>query len=285
MQKGVSKKLFSTFEEAVNIQGGIEFWYARDLMRLLGYKKWENFENAIEKAKESCRLSGNSLQDHFSEVMTPIELGQGRIKHVDDIMLTRLACYLIAQNGDSNKNEIAYAQSYFAHQTRKAELIEQRFNEIERLQNREKLTATEVYFSRTMYEAGIDGWGFGRIRSEGDKALFGNTTAQMKKKFNVNENRPLADFLPSIAIKAKDFANEITSYNIKKNNLEGEAVITTEHIKNNSSVKNALKYRGINTEEFQKEEDLKKISRKVKSDGKKALKETKALPKANPMNF
>ena len=237
MEKNTITKLNKTFEEFAYQQDGIEYWLARELQHLLGYAEWRNFLNAIEKAKESCKTTGEEVLDHFVAVNKMVRIGSGAEKIVDDIMLTRYACYLIAQNGDPKKEQIAFAQSYFAIQTRKQELLEERIQLMERLQAREKLATTETELSKNIYERGVDNKGFANIRSKGDWALFGgHNTSAMKRKLGIAENRPLADFLPTITITAKQLATEITNFNVQKNDLKGENRITNEHIKNNTDV-------------------------------------------------
>lgn len=278
MKQELIKKLHTSFEEAAYEQDGVEYWLARDLQELLGYTEWRNFLKVVVKAKNACENSGQSIVDHFVGINKMVGIGSGTQRAVEDIMLTRYACYLIAQNGDPAKETIAFAQTYFAVQTRKQELIEERLRLVERLQAREKLEATETELSRLIYERGVDNQGFARIRSKGDAALFGgNSTRVMKKKLGVPENRPLADFLPTITIKAKDFAAEITNFNVKKEDLHGESEITREHIKNNRDVRNLLVNRDIKPEELPVEEDAKKLERRVKGETKKALEETKKI--------
>lgn len=248
----------------------IEFWIARELMPLLGYERWENFDKAIGRAMESCETSGVPVSDHFREVTKMINTGKGAQRPVKDYILTRYACYLIAQNGDPQKEEIAFAQSYFAVQTRKQELIEERIAFIERTETRGRLRESEKRLSQNIYERGVDDAGFGRIRSKGDMALFGgHTTTEMKEQLGVKDNRPLADFLPTLTIAAKNLATEMTNYNVEEKDLQGERDITDEHVQNNFSVRQMLGQRGIKPEELPAAEDIKKLERRVKSQEKK----------------
>jgi len=280
MNKDIINKLNKSFEEAAYEQNGIEYWLARELQVLLGYSDWRNFLNAVDKAKQSSETAGQQVLDHFVDINKMVKLGSGSERQIDDIMLTRFACYLIAQNGDPKKEQIAFAQSYFAMQTRKQELLEERIALMERLQAREKLVATETELSKNIYERGVDNKGFANIRSKGDWALFGGyNTSQMKRKLGIPDNRPLADFLPTITIKAKDFATEITNFNVKKENLKGENNITNEHIKNNADVRALLGKSGIKPEQLPAEEDIKKLKRRVKSADKQIA--NKKLKKIN----
>ena len=270
MKHELIAKLHGQFEEYAHITEGVEFWFARDLQMLLGYTEWRNFQNAVDKAKVSCEGAGQLAADHFVDVTKMVELGSGSRREIDDISLTRYACYLIAQNGDPGKVEIAFAQTYFAVQTRKQELIEKRISEIERVQARKKLTNSEKELSGIIFERIGDNSGFARIRSKGDRALFGGkTTLDMKVRLGVPGNRPLADFLPTITIKAKDFANEITNFNIKKDDLRTEGAITTEHVKNNEDVRKILTDRNIRPEELPPAEDTRKLERRHKSEEKR----------------
>lgn len=258
----------------------VEVWFARDLMSQLGYSKWENFQTAIGRAIDSCRTQGIDAEDYFRPVRRTIELGNGATRDVEDYMLTRYACYLIAQNGDPRKEQIAFAQSYFAVQTRKAELIEERLNHISRLETRERLRASEKQLSQNIYERGVDEKGFGRIRSKGDTALFGgHTTEDMKQRLGIKGTRPLADFLPTLTIAAKNLATEMTNYNVEKADLYGENSITREHIQNNRSVREMLGKRGIKPEELPAAEDIKKLERRVAAEEKKLEKSAVKLPK------
>lgn len=281
MDKQLILSLQKNFNSITNVidNTDIEFWYARDLQIILGYKSWDKFQNVIQKAKTSAENSKVIVSDHFRHVGKMVQIGSGAIREIDDIVLTRYACYLIAQNGDSSKKEIAFAQTYFAIQTRKQELIEQRLELETRLKARAKLRESETELSKNIYERGVDNSGFARIRSQGDQALFGGySTMDMKNKLNISQNRPLADFLPTITITAKNLATEITNHNVKKDNLYGEKSIVTEHIQNNKSVRGLLADRGIKPDELPPSEDLKKLERKVKFDEKKLIKHS-ALPK------
>ena len=270
----------ATYIESDNGQEQVEVWFARDLQNVLGYARWENFLTAINRAVESCKNQNINVDDHFREVTKMIKLAKGAEREIKDYMLTRYACYLIAQNGDPKKEEIAFAQSYFAVQTRKAELIEERINYVARLESRDRLRASEKQLSQNIYERGVDDKGFGRIRSKGDAVLFGgHTTEDMKRRLGVKDNRPLADFLPTLTIAAKNLATEMTNYNVENNDLYGENAITKEHMQNNQSVRDMLGQRGIRPEELPPAEDIKKLERRVASEHKKIEKPSPKLPK------
>jgi DNA-damage-inducible protein D len=270
--------LTGTFEShAQETEGGIEFWLARDLQHLLGYTKWDNFLNVLSKAKTACEVSGHEIPDHFADVGKKVDVGSGAGREIDDLMLTRFACYLIAQNGDPKKEEIAFAQTYFALQTRKAELIEQRLLEAERVSARQKLTTTEKELSSIIYQQTGSDRNFALIRSKGDQALFGKSTRAMKSQWKVPDRRPLADFAPTIVLKAKDFATEITIHNARENDLQTEQAISYEHVTNNQAVRNTLLQRGIRPEKLPPAEDVKKVERRLASEEKKSLKNPEAL--------
>ena len=268
------------FDNAIQVvkEERIEFWYARDLMKLLGYTEWRNFENAIKRAIISCETSNIQSNDHFVEVNKLITAGKGAKRSVNDYMLTRYACYLIAMNGDTTKEEIAFAQSYFAVQTRKQELIEERIAYIERTQARKRLKESEKRLSQNIYERGVDDDGFARIRSRGDQALFGgNSTKDMKAKLGVKDNRPLADFLPTLTIAAKNLATEMTNFNVESKNLYGDLDITGEHVQNNNEIRKMLGERGIKPEELPPAEDIKKLERRTKSQDKKMIEKSGSI--------
>lgn len=278
MQTEIVYNLTADFESyAQHTDGGIEFWLARNLQALLGYEKWDNFLKVIAKAKIACEASGHAVSNHFADVGKTIEMPKGAHKTIDDFMLTRYACYLIAQNGDPKKQEIAFAQTYFAVQTRRAELIEKRLLETERLIARKKLSETEKELSQIIYEQTGGNEDFALIRSKGDQALFNKSTRSMKAFWKVPPNRPLADFAPTIILKAKDFATEITIFNTKEHGMKSVALISREHVTNNEAVRNTLLERGIRPEILPAAEDVKKVERRLLSEDKKSLKEPEAL--------
>ncbi len=273
MKSDEIKNLFTLFEAAASELEGVECWSARELQELLGYSKWENFEKVILKAKDACKTAGELIENHFPDVRKMVEIGSKSERPLEDIALTRYACYLIAQNGDSRKEEIAFAQNYF--QTRKAEVVEARILEYERVKAREKLSQTEKQLSGILYERGVDSLGFAVIRSKGDQALFRLNTHTLKRKFGIPDNRPIADFLPTISIKAKDLAAEMTGLNVQNKDLKGQSSIEKEHVDNNLAVREMLTKRGITPENLSPAEDVKKLQRKLDGDEKKLLKSSK----------
>ena len=278
MKTEVVQALTDTFEgHAQRTEGGVEFWLARDLQHLLGYAEWRNFGTVLSRAKTACELSGHKVTDHFVDVNKMVDLGSGSQREVDDIMLTRYACYLVAQNGDSKKRPIAFAQTYFAIQTRRAELIEQRLLDAERLSARGKLTQTEKDLSQVIYERTGGNQDFALIRSKGDHALFGKSTQAMKAQWKVPDNRPLADFAPTIILKAKDFVAEITIFNANRHQMGSEGAISREHIANNEAVRKTLLERGIRSEALPPAEDVKKTERRLSAEDRKSLKNPDAL--------
>ena len=266
------KTLFEKFQAIACEYQGVECWSARDLSTLLGYNKWDKFQNVICKAREACSNAGEDADDHFPRVGKMVSLGSGSNRQVDDYMLTRYACYLIAQNGDSRKPEISFAQNYFAVQTRVAEIVEDRIHELERVQAREKLAHTEKVLSGVLFERGVDSKGFAVIRSKGDQALFNIDTNLLKRKYNVPASRPLADFLPTVSIKAKDLAAEMTSVKTQTKNLFGQKKIEKEHVDNNRAVRKMLLDRGIVPENLPASEDVKKVARRLKATDASLLK-------------
>ena len=278
MKKDLIVSLNVNFEDAAQTKDGVTFWFARDIQKLLEYDEWRNFFAVISKAKESCVNSGQAVEDHFVDVNKMVEIGSGSQHEVGDIMLTRYACYLIAQNGDPRKEVIAFAQSYFAIQTRKQEILEERIEYVERLQARAKLSETEKQLSGTLYQHGVDDKGFAIIRSKGDQALFGgHSTRDMKARLGVKKGRPLADFLPTVTLKAKEFAAAITDFNVKERSMWGVKQIGDEHVKNNEDVRAVLAKNEIKPESLPPAEDIKKLERKLKSDDKKLVKDQDSL--------
>ncbi len=272
------------FDGIMRVNGDVTYWTAREIMPYLGYEKWENFRKVIKRAIISCNTSGIDSDDHFQLTTEEVMTGRNTPVQREDYLLTRYACYLIAQNGDPKKEEIAFAQGYFAVQTRKQELIEERIAFIERTEARDRLRESEKQLSKNIYERGVDDAGFSRIRSKGDRALFGGITTQgMKKRYNIKTHRPLADFLPTLTVAAKNLATEMTNYNVEENNLYGEAKITDEHIQNNTNIRKMLKERGIKPEELPPSEDIKKLERKIKNQDKQIAAQSGKLPKNNPL--
>lgn len=265
--KEIINDLKKQFDLIINVEEDIEFWFARDLQEKLGYKHWESFLEVIKRAMNACKNSGFIIEDHFRRVPKMVKLGSGAERSIEEYILTRYACYLIAQNGDSKKQEIAFAQTYFAVQTRKQEIIEDRIKLMNRIEARDKLKESEKQLSKNIYERGVDDKGFAIIRSKGDSALFGGlNTLQMKTRYGIKENRPLADFLPTLTIAAKNLATEMTNHNVTEDDLYGQERISNEHIQNNLSVRNMLDKRGIKPENLKPAEDLKKIERRVKME-------------------
>lgn len=276
MKKELISELFEKFEQACYIFKDVECWSARELQTIFNYSQWKNFFKVIEKAKTSCESSDVAVSYHFSDIGKMIDLGKGAQREIEDVALTRYACYLVAQNGDPAKSEVAFAQTYFAVQTRKQEIIEQRLLDVARVSAREKLSKSEKKLSGIIYERGVDDRGFAIIRSKGDQALFGGfSTNDMKHKLKVPDNRPLADFLPTLTIKAKDFATELTSHNVVEKDLKGNEKISKEHIDNNLAVRKILHERGVKPEQLPPSDDVKKLQRKLESDEKKMLTDAK----------
>jgi DNA-damage-inducible protein D len=283
MKTELIRRLYSDFERAGHNEQGVEYWFARDLQALLGYSRWENFAKVVEKAKVACGKARQEVVDHFREITKMVDVGSGAQRPVEDVALTRYACYLIAQNGDPSKDPIAFAQTYFAVQTRKQELIEQRIRELDRLVARDKLSKSEKVLSGIIYERLNDQESFARIRSKGDQALFGGfTTQDMKRKLGAPPSRPLADFLPTITIKAKDFANEITGFSVKRDDLRTEPSITDEHVRNNRDVRRLLADRNIKPEELPPAEDICRVQRRLRAERKKLPKQVRPLDEARP---
>lgn len=271
-----TNQLILKFDAMKRLTSQVEWRSARDLQNLLWYVDWRNFLLVINKAKDSCNTAWNDVNDHFVEVNKMVQLWSWAEREIDDLMLSRYACYLIAQNWDPRKYEIAFAQAYFATQTRKIEILEQYMTDYQRLLSREKLRNTEKQFQELAFERWVDGEWISRIRSKWDSVLFWwKTTQQMKNKYKI-KNWPLADYLPEVTIKAKDLATEVTNFNMKKNNLVWENQIWQEHEKNNKWVREYLISNWIIPEELPPETDIKKIERQqsksIKNISKRSLK-------------
>lgn len=283
MKKEIIQDLLEKFESACHDLDGIECWSARELRVILGYGSWQSFQKAIDRAKESCSKTSEVVESHFADVYKTVEVGNSAPRDIEDIALTRYACYLIAQNGDPSKTEISFAQGYFAVQTRKLEIIEKHLLDVERVTAREKLSNSEKRLSGVINERGVDTKGFGIIRSKGDQALFGGyTTGDMKRRLSVPSGKALADFLPTLTIKAKDFATELTSHNVIEKNLHGEGFISREHIDNNLAVRKILTERGVKPESLPAAEDAAKVRRKLESEQKNVLKDGKKIQNSGP---
>ena len=282
MDKLIIEKLHDQFDSLSHTvpDENVEFRFARELMEPLGYARWENFLTAIKRAMESCATTGYNAGDHFLGVTKMIKISKGGQRAVEDFVLTRYACYFIAQNGDPREEPIAFTQRYFAVQTREQELIEDRMRLQSQPDARENLRESEKTLSQNIYEREVDDAGFGRIRSKGDAALFGGHTTQlMKEKYGITKTRPLADFLPTLTIAAKNLATEMTNHNVQQEDLQSEHAITNEHVQNNVSVRNMLGQRGIQPERLPPEEDIKKLERRVKTEDKKLEQHSGRLPK------
>jgi DNA-damage-inducible protein D len=270
MENKELQTLYKTFDDIKHTENGVEFWFARELYPLLGYTRWDNFDTTIQRAKEACKNAKSLVEDHFLHVQKMAKIGLDIEKSIDDMKLTRYACYLTALNGDPRKKEVAFAQAYFVTQTRKMEVLEQRMAELERINSREKLKITEKDFSTLAMSRGVDGRGLGEIRSFGDQALFGGkSTDTMKKRLGIDSSKPLADFLPDITLKAKDLATAMTSENTRRKNLQGKNSILTEHVNNNIGVRGVLVKTGIYPENLPPAEDINKVESKYKKDTKK----------------
>ena len=278
MKKELITRLHKSFEDYIHKEDGVEYWFARDIQELLAYSDWRNFVLVIERAKTACKGSKIRASDHFVDVNKMVDLGSGSQREIPDFKLTRYACYLIAQNGDPRKDEIAFAQTYFAIQTRKAEVIEERLRDIKRLEKREYLAEKERKLAGIVFERGVDSQGFARIKSKGDQAFFGgHSTQQMKEKLLVPAKRPLADFLPTVTLTAKALADEMTELNVLGKELKGESPITGEHVKSNKAVRRAMLDRGIYPEKLPAAEDIKKVESRLKSERKRLPKQAKAI--------
>ncbi len=265
------QKNLESIKRVSNDDHPMEFWSARDLMPMLGYTKWQKFTEVIERAKAACKLSGQNIDDHVTGAGKMIATGKGATRKIEDFFLTRYAFYLIAQNGDPRKPEIALAQTYFATQTRKQELLEQRDMESKRLDARAKLRETESKIESTVYERGIKyPVEFATFKNKHIEALYGGISAsQLKKIRKIPPKRSLADFDSHVELKAKDFALAMTDHNIKEKDIRGKEAMNTEVVKNSRETRQALLNRGIKPEHIKPEEDLKLVESRKNKEAKR----------------